>query len=138
MFSEGKKTKGSTTNTHEQNKIAQGTKLVGDIEAEGCFRIEGTLVGNLKTPSKIVVSKTGTIEGDVVCGDADIEGSFTGTLTVKNNLNLKATCTIQGEVTTGKLSVEPGANLNGSCTMKGAVKTLKDESKGSRQKEKSA
>lgn len=127
MFSDKQKSKKGIDYSKEQNKIARGTVIVGDIQSEGSFRIEGKVKGNMKTAGKIVVSETGAIEGEVICGDADFEGSFTGSLVVKNNLILKATCTIEGEVVTGRLSVEPGASLNGTCTMKGAVKTLKNE-----------
>lgn len=102
----------------EQNKIAKGSLVTGQIEGEGVFRIEGKLKGNLKTSKKIVIGETGIIEGDVICGDADIEGILKGSLIATNSLNLKSTCSIEGDVTTRKLSVEPGANLNGTCTMK--------------------
>lgn len=128
MFSDKQKSKKGVDYSKEQNKIARGTVIVGNIESEGSFRIEGRLKGNLKTAGKIVVSETGIIEGEVECGDADFEGRFSGTLSVKNSLVLKSTCNMEGEITTGRLSVEPGANLNGNCTMKGAVKTLKNES----------
>lgn len=122
MFSENKKNNSKSKSksfSREQNKIAKGTTVVGDIDSQGSFRIEGVLKGSLKTPGKVVVSETGVIEGDIECSDADFEGTFTGNLKVKNNLTLKATTTIDGDVVTGKLAVEPGANLNGTCTMKG-------------------
>ena len=31
----------------QQNTIAQGTKIVGDIASEGPFRIDGTVEGNV-------------------------------------------------------------------------------------------
>lgn len=139
MFSDGKKSKSKTAvdYTNEQNKISKGTTFTGDVEAEGCFRIEGVLKGNLVTKAKVVISQSGRIEGAVQCGDADIEGCVEGTLTVHKMLNLKSTCVIEGEVFTGQMSVEPGAVLNGTCTMKGKLKAMDDE-KGSGKKEKSA
>lgn len=132
MFSERKKSKRETKKDYskEQNKIAKGTIFKGDITSEGAFRIEGILEGNLKTNSKIVLSETGKIIGDLECEEADIEGLIKGKVIVKNNLSLKSTAHIEGEITTSQLAVEPGANLNGNCTMKGAVKTLQNEQKG--------
>lgn len=129
MFSKNKNTKHKTNYAQKQNKIAEGTVFTGDIEAKGCFRIEGTVLGNIETPGKIVLSETGRIEGDVTCGDADFQGKFKGKLTIKNNLIIKSTSTIDGDVVTEKLSIEPGARLNGTCTMKGALKKLNDDSK---------
>jgi len=82
-----------------------------------------------------VVGKTGYIDGEIECENADFEGKFTGKLVVKDTLSLKSTAHIEGEVVTGKLTVEPGATFNATCSMKGAVKTLNDDRKRGRGKE---
>ncbi|MCK8523301.1 polymer-forming cytoskeletal protein [Aquimarina sp. D1M17] len=127
MFSDNKKGRdqgGMTDFSRNQNKISEGTKIVGDIVSEGGFRIEGTIEGTFKTSGKVVVGKSGFIQGTLECSDADFEGKFSGTLLVSNTLSLKPTAHIEGEVTVGKLAVEPGANFNASCSMKGGVKSL--------------
>jgi len=126
MFSETKKTK-PATNQNEQNRIAAGTLITGEISGKGCFRIEGTLEGSLKTPEKVVISKGGLINGTLECENADIEGSFKGKLFVKGVLSLKSTANIEGEVVAGKLAIEPGAVFNATCEMNGGVKPLKKE-----------
>lgn len=134
MFSDNKKGRdqGNTTDfSRNQNKISEGTKIVGDIISEGGFRIEGTIEGTFKTTGKVVVGASGFINGTLECSDADFEGKFSGTLIVTNTLSLKPTAHIEGEVTVGKLAVEPGANFNASCSMKGGIKSL---SKPSEQK----
>ena len=128
MFSDSKRSKSaSIDHSKEQNKIAQGTKIIGDIVAKGGVRIEGTIEGTIKTPGKIVVGKTGNIQGKIECDSADIEGKFMGNLLVADILTLRSTAVIEGEVVTGKLAIEPGAAFNATCAMKGAVKILKDE-----------
>jgi cytoskeletal protein CcmA (bactofilin family) len=113
----------------EQNKIAQGTVFKGSIESQGSFRIEGKVVGNIKTPGKVVVGKTGYIEGEIECENADFEGEFKGDLKVSKLLTLRATSKIEGEVFTDKLSIEPGAVFNATCSMKGAVKSISGNAK---------
>ncbi|HET8838638.1 MAG TPA: polymer-forming cytoskeletal protein [Flavobacteriaceae bacterium] len=128
MFSDNKRSKSSAVDhSKEQNKIAQGTKIVGDIVAKGGVRIEGTVEGTIKTPGKVVVGKTGHIQGKIECESADIEGKFSGNLLVSETLSLRSTAVIEGEVVIGKLSIEPGATFNATCAMKGGVKILKDE-----------
>lgn len=127
MFSDNKKGRdynNPTDFSRNQNKISEGTKIIGDIISEGGFRIEGTIEGTFKTTGKVVVGSSGFIKGTLECSDADFEGKFAGTLNVSNTLSLKPTAHIEGEVTVGKLAVEPGANFNASCSMKGAVKSL--------------
>nr|WP_179353398.1 polymer-forming cytoskeletal protein [Winogradskyella vidalii] len=130
MFSsDNKKTKNSfMETTTQQNIIAQGTKIVGDIASQGPFRIDGTIEGNVKTSGKIVVGKTGYIKGTLQGENADFEGKFSGKLILSGTLSLKTTAHIEGEVHINKLAVEPGATFNATCSMKGTVKSLANES----------
>lgn len=124
MFSDPKKSK-TPTDQNQQNRIAAGTLISGDVTAKGCFRIEGTLEGNLKTTGKVVISEGGLINGTLECENADIEGKFKGKLLVKGTLTLRAAANIEGEVKAGKLAVEPGAIFNATCEMNGGLKPLK-------------
>lgn len=130
MFSsDNKKSKNQITmeTSTQQNIIAQGTKIVGDIASQGAFRIDGTVEGNVKTSGKIVVGKTGFIKGTLQGENADFEGKFSGKLILSGTLSLKSTAHIEGEVHTSKLAVEPGATFNATCSMKGIVKSLSNE-----------
>ena len=124
MFSDNKKGRESLEASTQQNRIAQGTTIVGDIVSEGGFRIDGTIQGTLKTPGKIVVGKSGMINGTLEGTNADFEGRFSGKLKLSGVLSLKSSAFIEGEVQVGKLAVEPGATFNAVCSMKGAVKEL--------------
>jgi len=125
MFSENKKL--NSNSFSQQNTIAQGTVFTGDLTSEGDFRIEGIINGSLTTSGKVVIGKTGALEGVLICDNADIEGKLKGTLNVSNTLNLRSSAHIEGEVQIGKLSVEPGATFNANCLMKGSLKELKNE-----------
>ncbi|MFC0603387.1 bactofilin family protein [Winogradskyella pulchriflava] len=130
MFSsDNKKPKQVTTmeTSTQQNIIAQGTKIVGDIASQGPFRIDGTVEGNVKTSGKVVVGKSGFIKGTLQGENADFEGKFSGKLILSGTLSLKSTAHIEGEVHTSKLAVEPGATFNATCSMKGTVKALPNE-----------
>ncbi|QIE59941.1 polymer-forming cytoskeletal protein [Rasiella rasia] len=121
MFSD-KKDKKNMEPSASQNRINEGTELKGDIVSSGFFRIDGKVEGSISKPSKVVIGKTGTVTGKLICENADIEGTFNGDLDVTGTLTLKATAHIEGEVIVGKLAVEPGATFNASCSMQGAKK----------------
>ena len=132
MFSDGKRGRGDAVESStQQNRIAQGTTIVGDIVSEGGFRIDGAIQGTIKTPGKIVVGKSGIINGTLEGTNADFEGRFSGKMKLSGVLSLKSSAFIEGEVEIGKLAVEPGATFNAVCSMKGAVKEL---NKGEQQK----
>ncbi|MCM4155031.1 polymer-forming cytoskeletal protein [Gramella sp. AN32] len=138
MFSQSKKVK-IATDSNNQNRIAAGTLIIGDISGKGCFRIEGTLKGSLKTPGKVVIGEGGFIEGNLECENADVEGKILGNTKVTNVLTLRGTAKVEGEVIAGSLSIEPGANFNATCQTNQGVKSLNDErTKTERRKEKSA
>lgn len=130
MFSDNKKGKAPDL-SNQQNRISQGTSLKGDVTSKGGFRIDGEIDGNITSPQKVVIGKTGKVLGTLTCQDADIEGKIEGKLLVSNLLSVKSTAVIEGEVTTSKLAVEPGANFNATCAMNGNVKSLSnDKGKG--------
>ncbi|MCG2429996.1 bactofilin family protein [Aequorivita xiaoshiensis] len=117
MFPEKKAKKNNVEPSTAQNRISEGTTLKGDISSSGFFRIDGSIEGNVNTPSKVVLGKTGEIKGTLSCENADLEGKFEGSLQVTGTLTLRSTALVEGEIVVGKLSVEPGAVLNASCIM---------------------
>ena len=138
MFKPEKKAKNNTEFSKEQNKIAQGTKVTGNIEAQGGFRIDGCVEGSVKTPGEVVIGREGSVTGDLECANADIEGNFSGNLKVTEVLSLRSTAFVEGEAALGKLAVEPGAVFNATCVMKSGLKAIVNEKGERRQKEQSA
>jgi cytoskeletal protein CcmA (bactofilin family) len=110
--------------SNSSNVIGKGTVLEGNVETFGNIRIEGRVVGNIKSKSKIALGNASRVEGNISAQNADIEGEVKGKIDISEMLVLKATAVINGDIITGKLVVEPGAVFNGSCKM-GAVKDLK-------------
>ena len=129
MFSENKKSKTPNKSNNQQNRIAEGTVIVGNITSEVGLRIDGEVKGDIKSSGKVVIGKEGKIDGSLTCKNADIEGVFNGNLNVIGLLSLKSTCIITGDVVIEKLAVEPGASFNATCTMGNSVKQLKREEK---------
>ena len=101
------------------NSLGQGTKLVGDLNAQNDMRIDGTLEGNLSCAGKLILGPKGLITGQIDCQNAVIEGSIDGIIRVKELLQVKESANITGEITTSKLMVQPGAIFNVKCSMGG-------------------
>jgi cytoskeletal protein CcmA (bactofilin family) len=110
----------------ERNVIAKNTIIVGDIKADGDFRIDGTLEGNLTIKGKVIIGATGSVKGSIIAGIADIEGESSGSLKVEKTLTVKSIAKISGDVVVGKLSIEPGADFNATCIMKGIIKNVEN------------
>ncbi|MCD6112650.1 MAG: polymer-forming cytoskeletal protein [Bacteroidales bacterium] len=99
------------------NLLGVGTKIKGDINTNGDFRVDGALIGTIITKGKIIVGESGSIEGEIKCKNADISGVIKAKITVAELLTLKSSSKFSGEVYTNKIAIEPGANFSGSCNM---------------------
>ncbi|MBQ9213685.1 MAG: polymer-forming cytoskeletal protein [Bacteroidales bacterium] len=97
--------------------IAFGADIVGEITANGNFRIEGSIKGNLNITGKLVVDDTGVIDGNVNCKSALISGKLDGKIIVEDLLELKHTAKLHGDIITSKISIEEGAVFSGTCNM---------------------
>lgn len=136
MFTD-KKVKTPAIVGNQQNRITEGTNITGDIVASSGMRIDGTVQGNIKTPSKVVLGESGVIKGILECENADIEGKFSGQMTISGTLTLRATAQVDGDVVAAKLAIEPGAAFNATCVMKGSVKQMVSKKDDSNEGEKS-
>ena len=105
------------------NIIGNGTEIKGDITANGDVRIDGRLLGNINTQNKLIVGKTGYVEGEINAKIADISGKIKGKLNSKEITYLRNTSDFDGDLTTSKLVIEEGANFNGTCTMQATTST---------------
>lgn len=106
--------------TQTINIISEGTKIKGDIIANGDIRIDGELMGNISAKSKLVIGPNGKIEGQIICNNIEVSGYIKGKVTAKELINMKSTSQIVGDIVAGKLSIEPGALFSGSCVMNGS------------------
>lgn len=102
------------------NIISEGTKIKGDVIANGDIRIDGELIGNISAKSKLVIGPKGKIEGQIICNNIEVSGFIKGKVTASEMINLKSTSQIVGDIIAGKLSIEPGAMFSGSCVMNGS------------------
>ena len=113
--------KPTTPETQSINLIGAGTVIEGDIKSNGDIRIDGTIKGSLNVKGKLVVGSSGSIEGEVVCQNADVSGTIKAKINVSDLLSLKSSAKLTGDIISGKLHIEPGANFSGSCSMGGAI-----------------
>jgi cytoskeletal protein CcmA (bactofilin family) len=112
-----KKKESPSAPSNSINVVGSDTTIEGNITSNGDVRIDGTLVGSIKTSSKLVLGISGKIEGDVNAKSADISGKISGNAHISEILFLKSTSRIVGDIHTNKLVVESGGEFNGKCEM---------------------
>ena len=99
------------------NLIGNGTVIKGEINATGDIRIDGTIIGTLKSSGKVVIGQQGMVEGEIICNSADISGRVKGIVRVEELTSLKSTSRLEVELYTKQLVIEIGAIFTGKCDM---------------------
>lgn len=99
------------------NLIGNGTTIKGEIIATGDIRVDGTVVGTMKSTGKVVIGQQGVVEGEILCNSADISGRVKGIIRVEELSTLKSTSRIEAELYTKQLFIEVGAIFTGKCDM---------------------
>jgi len=118
MFNKEKTTSSSERQiSSSATLISAGTVLKGDIISETDLRIDGTIKGNIRCSSKIIIGSTGFVEGNIEGAQADITGKVQGNITVKEILQLRGESNVIGNLSATKLQIDPTATFNGQCQM---------------------
>jgi len=134
MFNSKEEKKAAEEISNSSNNIGKGTTLEGNIETFGNIRIEGKIIGNVKSKAKIALGNSSFIDGNIIAQNADVEGEVKGRIETTDLLVLKSTAVVHGDIITNKLIVESGALFNGSCKMGATIKDIKfGENNGHRQ-----
>ncbi len=133
MFNANEKT-GASESSQSVNLIGAGTKIDGDIVTNGDIRIDGSVTGSINVKGKLVVGASGSLEGEIICQNADISGTVKGKIGVAELLSLKASAKLTCDIITNKIAVEPGATFTGTCSMGGVIKDIKGAQQQQQQK----
>lgn len=100
-----------------RNLIGKDTIIKGEVQSSGDIRVDGQLIGSLKSNGKIFVGQTGVVEGDLTCKQAEISGTVKGMLKCEELTSLKSTSKVELELVTKQLFIEVGAIFTGKCQM---------------------
>ena len=99
------------------NLIGNGTTIKGELVAAGDIRIDGTVLGTMRSTGKVVIGQQGIVEGEIMCNSADISGRVKGIIKVDELTSLKSTSRLEAELYTKQLFIEVGAIFTGKCDM---------------------
>jgi cytoskeletal protein CcmA (bactofilin family) len=110
--------------SNASTNIGKGATLQGNIDTFGNVRVDGKLIGDIRSKSKVATGNASIVEGSITAQNAEIEGEVKGSLEIAELLVLKSTAIIHGDILTTKMVVEAGAIFNGKCQM-GDVEQIK-------------
>lgn len=98
--------------------IGQGTRVAGEIHAQGTMRIEGYVSGRVQCEDTIMVLETGRVEADLLARQIIISGEVKGNVTAQERLEITDSGKLLGDITAPRLAIAEGVLFEGQCTMK--------------------
>ena len=105
------------TNNHSEDSttlIAGGTEIIGDINFQGGFHVEGRIKGNISSENgKLQLIAGSVIDGNVKANQVIINGKVNGDVYATERLLLSAKAEIQGNVYYELMEMVAGASING-------------------------
>ena len=105
-------------NKETESIVGPSVKIEGDLKSNGNLRIDGTVIGKVKTAQNLLVGESANITADVEAENATIYGIIQGNVKISNGLVLGGTGKILGDINCGKLKVDEGAYFAGKCQMR--------------------
>ena len=97
--------------------IAQGMRIVGDIECSGVLKIEGIVEGTIRGPRQLLLGRQGEVRGDVHAREVVLGGKVEGTVIADERVEIQATALVTGDVHTKSIVVLEGGKINGAVRM---------------------
>src|SRR5204863_7383491 len=89
----------------------------GDLTADGGFRIDGTVEGNVESKAAVVVGESGVVRGDLRGTDLVIAGTIQGNVTCSGHLEILAKGRIEGDIDAKSVRIETGGVFRGTSHM---------------------
>ena len=112
--------------------IGADTRLEGDIHFSGGLRVDGTIRGKVSepiaSPSTLILSEHGSIEGAVSASKIVINGKVTGPVRAGQFIELQPKAHITGDVYYKSLEMHTGAVIEGKLVYLGESAQAQDDS----------
>jgi cytoskeletal protein CcmA (bactofilin family) len=103
--------------------IGVDTRIEGDIHFMGGLRVDGAIRGNVSepnaSPSTLILSEHGRIEGAINASKIVINGKVTGPVKANQFIELQAKARITGDVYYKSLEMHTGAVIEGKLVYLG-------------------
>ena len=111
----------NAANETAMSVIAQGMRIVGDIECAGVLKIEGIVEGTIRGPRQLLLGRQGEVKGDVHAREVVLGGRVQGTVIADERIEIQGTALVTGDVTTKSIVVLEGGRINGAVRMDDGV-----------------
>lgn len=103
--------------------IGVDTRIDGDVHFSGGLRIDGAILGNViepnDSPSTLILSEHGSVEGAVSASKMVVNGKVIGSVKANQFIEIQAKARITGDVHYKSLEMHTGAVIEGKLVFLG-------------------
>ena len=85
--------------SNDYTVIAEGVKIEGKLFTQGATRINGLVVGDIKSENVLTIGENGKVESNIKTKDAVISGSFKGKMTASGEVEITSSGKFIGNLT---------------------------------------
>lgn len=96
--------------------IGKNTAINGNININGCTRIDGVIDGTVAVDNDLYIGETAVIRATIYAQNAVVSGTVTGNIVCRERLELTNSAVITGDIKYGRIVIAEGATFNGKCS----------------------
>jgi cytoskeletal protein CcmA (bactofilin family) len=108
---------GAPTRAAIENILGRSCTICGDLDADGAFRIDGTIEGSVKSRAAVVIGESGVVRGSVTGSDVVVAGQIHGDVTCSGHLEILAKGHVEGDINAQSVRIETGGVFRGTSRM---------------------
>lgn len=98
--------------------LGRGTRFEGKLHFEGCVRIDGSFVGEIRSEDTLIIGEGADIRAEVDVASVIVRGGeFQGNIRAKTSIEMYAPGKVVGNLHSPSISIERGVNFQGQCRM---------------------
>ncbi|MDR0643810.1 MAG: polymer-forming cytoskeletal protein [Treponema sp.] len=97
--------------------IGDGSSVVGNVETRGFTRVDGSLLGNLHSKGRIIISEKARMKSDVSGTTITIGGVVYGNVIASERLIVLASGLVMGDIITRRIQADDGCMIHGKVAV---------------------
>ncbi len=101
--------------------VGTGTTVQGEATFRGMMRIDGHLIGSVKSEDgTLIISSGGKVDATIAVAVANVNGTVRGDIIATERIELGRSAHVTGNISAPSLIIEQGAMFDGNCRMTAA------------------
>jgi cytoskeletal protein CcmA (bactofilin family) len=98
--------------------LGQGTRFEGKLTFDGCVRIDGAFVGEIRSEDTLILGEGADVQAEIDVATVIVRGgTLHGNVRAKTAIELYAPGRVVGNLHSPQISIEKGVSFQGQCRM---------------------